>query len=742
MAYATGSSWAHNGANDDARGVRRLPPEIPAADEPQRLARLYALAVLDTGAEPVFDAIARMAGEICGTPAAALGLVDDRRTWFKASIGCASVAEMPRGTSFCSHTIAGVGLFEVPDAAGDPRFAGNPLAAGKAGIRFYAGVPLVLSCGTRVGTLCVMDRQPRRLDPVHAGLLHALARVAAEALAARPVPAAAVPAQAITERLQQRLAEGERFVHQITDSLPVRISYLDRELRYRFVNVTHCQRFGRSREEIIGHTRAEMSGRPDRVIDGHAAAALGGRPQRFEYDENGADGPRRIEVQMVPDVAEDGTVRGFYATGIDITERAAAASALRELTAIFDNTTDYVVQADGRGRITYMNPAVRWATGLGAEEPVAHRNFSEFITPETRALFESTINTAVARRGIWVGDTTVVVEGPRIVPVSHMVLAHRDAQGRIARYSSVMRDISAQAQAREQLQRQTAALRSVIEAIPAIVAVIGSDQRYRFVNRAYERWTGSARDGIVGRTMREALGPSQYERSRERIERVLRGESLSFEKEYPGRHSGSHLSISYVPLWLEDGTVDGFVSMSQDITRHRQEEVRLLQLSQRDALTGLLNRAGIEHALRHTANGGEGKDVALLYIDLDRFKPVNDRYGHAVGDRVLQIFAQRLLGLVRPADHVGRLGGDEFAIVLCGVHQITHASKVAEKVVEATDRLFEVESLRLSVGASVGVAFGLAGAGPKDLADFLARGDAMLYRAKEAGRGRHVEEAS
>ncbi|MES2187565.1 MAG: PAS domain-containing protein [Pseudomonadota bacterium] len=720
-----------------------MPPEISAADEPHRLARLYALAVLDTGAEPVFDAIARMAAEVCGTPAAALGLVDDRRTWFKAAIGCASVVEMPRDTSFCSHTIAGDGLFEVPDTAGDPRFAGNPLVTSEAGVRFHAGVPLVLSCGARVGTLCVMDRRPRRLDTQQAGLLRSLARVAAEALAARPVAGSAGPQEDITERrlLQQRLADGERFVHQITDSLPVRISYIDRDQRYRFVNVAHCQRFGHSREEIIGRTRAEMLGRADRIIDGHAAAALAGQPQRFEYDESGADGPRRIEVQMVPDVAADGTVRGFYATGVDITERAAASRALRELTAIFDNTTDYVVQADGQGRIIYMNPAVRWATGLGAEEPVAHRNFAEFITPETRALFSDTINTAVARRGVWVGDTTVVVEGPRTVPVSHMVLAHRDALGRIVRYSSVMRDISAQAQAREQLQRQTAALRSVIEAIPAIVAVIGNDQRYRFVNRAYERWTGAARDSIVGRTMREALGPLQYERSRERVERVLRGESLSFEKDYPGRHTGSHLSISYAPLWLEDGTVDGFVSMSQDITRHRQEEVRLLQLSQRDALTGLLNRAGIEHALRQTADGGNAKGVALLYIDLDRFKPVNDHYGHAVGDRVLQIFAQRLLGLVRPADHVGRLGGDEFAIVLCGVHQITHASKVAEKVVEATDRPFEVEDLQLSVGVSVGVAFGLEGAGPKNLADFLARGDAMLYRAKEAGRGRHMQEA-
>jgi diguanylate cyclase (GGDEF)-like protein len=128
--------------------------------------------------------------------------------------------------------------------------------------------------------------------------------------------------------------------------------------------------------------------------------------------------------------------------------------------------------------------------------------------------------------------------------------------------------------------------------------------------------------------------------------------------------------------------------------------------------------------------------VALLFIDLDRFKPVNDVHGHAVGDQLLQQFALRLRGLVRPGDPIARLGGDEFVIVLHGLHQEANAMMVAGKVVAAAGEPFELAGQPLLVGASVGVAFWRPG--EEGWKDVLERADLMLYRAKAAGRGQVV----
>jgi diguanylate cyclase (GGDEF)-like protein/PAS domain S-box-containing protein len=548
--------------------------------------------------------------------------------------------------------------------------------------------------------------------------------------------------QDITERkqLEQRLAESERFVRQVTDSLPVRIAYLDTEARYRFVNLAHSRFFGLPRESIIGRTHRELTaGAIDEQVEAAIAAVLAGREQRLEFEEVVEGKTVRIESRLIPDPGSDGRVRGFYATGVDITERSAAERALRELTTIFDNTTDYVVQVDARGLITYMNPAVRKSLGIGLDESMAGRSFTEFNTPETNRLFAEVIVPATRAHGVWIGNTTVYADGQVVVPVNQMVIAHRGADGRASRYSAIMRDISDEVRARQEQERQAATLRSITEALPAIVAVVGADGRYRFVNSAFERWVGSQRSSILGRSMVEVLGRTDAERCRPWVERVLAGETVNFERDYPSRSSARHLAFTYIPMWLDGATVGGFVGVAQDITHHKQEEGRLLRLSQRDALTGLLNRSGFEQYLRAQQGDGDpagSPSLALLYIDLDHFKPVNDTHGHPVGDQVLQQFAQRLQAAVRPTDAVARLGGDEFAIALSGVRESAHAHTIADKVIAAASMPFEVGALTLHVGASVGVAFG--GDAGVDWQELVARADAMLYQAKASGRGRHA----
>jgi hypothetical protein len=145
--------------------------------EAARVAALNRYAILDTEPEQSFDDLVVLASFVCRTPIATLSLVDDHRQWFKSKVGV-EVRETPRDISFCAHAIQQEELFIVPDAHEDPRFKENPLVLGDPHIRFYAGAPLIDEDGYALGTLCVMDRQPRELDDTQKEALRSLRRLA------------------------------------------------------------------------------------------------------------------------------------------------------------------------------------------------------------------------------------------------------------------------------------------------------------------------------------------------------------------------------------------------------------------------------------------------------------------------------------------------------------------------------------------------------------------------------------
>lgn len=150
--------------------------QAPLPDnETDRLAALYSLDILDTDSEQDFDDIVKLASKVCDAPMSLVSLVDMDRQWFKAAVGT-DLTETSRDMSFCAHAILGRDLLVVPDATKDPRFADNPRVSGAEGIRFYAGAPLVTTDGYALGTLCVVDRTPRRLDAEQLQALRALAR--------------------------------------------------------------------------------------------------------------------------------------------------------------------------------------------------------------------------------------------------------------------------------------------------------------------------------------------------------------------------------------------------------------------------------------------------------------------------------------------------------------------------------------------------------------------------------------
>jgi diguanylate cyclase (GGDEF)-like protein len=168
-----------------------------------------------------------------------------------------------------------------------------------------------------------------------------------------------------------------------------------------------------------------------------------------------------------------------------------------------------------------------------------------------------------------------------------------------------------------------------------------------------------------------------------------------------------------------------------DITAHRESEDRVRHLAFHDILTGLPNRAllneRIDHALYRNVN------CALLYIDLDRFKEVNDTHGHPVGDELIQNFAARLLGIVRASDTVARLGGDEFAILVVDTIGDLNAHDVCSRILIAASQAFELGGTQVIVGASIGLAY--SGGDNIDQIELQRRADVALYQSKREGRG-------
>jgi len=205
-------------------------------DETAALAALHDLEVLDSGPEAEFDALVRAAALVCGVPISLISLIDAERQWFKANLGLPGVTETPRELAFCAHAVLSDELFEVGDAASDTRFADNPLVVGDPSIRFYAGAPIRLGDGSRIGTICVIDRQPRQLDAMQREVLSCLGVVVSRALEGRRATRAVIDAAKATEQAKASQRDAESFGFAILDAINEPIAVVNNDGAITLVN--------------------------------------------------------------------------------------------------------------------------------------------------------------------------------------------------------------------------------------------------------------------------------------------------------------------------------------------------------------------------------------------------------------------------------------------------------------------------------------------------------------------------
>ena len=358
------------------------PAAIPD-NEAQRLERLRELFVLDTQPEAVFDSIVKMASEICGTPVALISLVDGERQWFKAKVGIQGVDETPRDIAFCGHAILADTLFEIPDAAEDTRFADNPLVTDGPGIRFYAGAPLKLATGERIGTLCVIDRESKRLTVKQGKQLRALAAMVTEALTMRrDLITAALSART---RYEQALTETSAEIADLYDNAPCAYHSLDADGFYVRVNETELRWLGMTREEVIGKKRATdflTDDGKELFRQSFPRLMSDGRIDNIQFDLVSADGVARRVVASATTVKDvDGKFLMTRTASHDISELVQVKNELRRL----NREQQTMLDTDLVGIVRLSNRKVVW-TNKGVERMLGY-DAGELLGTDSRLVY-------------------------------------------------------------------------------------------------------------------------------------------------------------------------------------------------------------------------------------------------------------------------------------------------------------------------------------------------------------------
>ncbi len=404
-----------------------------------------------------------------------------------------------------------------------------------------------------------------------------------------------------------------------------------------------------------------------------------------------------------------------------------------ELAAANDASPLGLFRTDAKGNITYVNRTFEEITGLSLHQ-VGSEGWLKAIHPEDHQKLQDARNLLRRSRQPYQDVFRLTRHGNKLVWAS-IKIAPILIGAEIEGYAGSVDDVTARRESEMALRESEARLRTVADTLPAMVAYIDADERYRFHNLAYERDYGIDIRQERGKTVRETITPERYTFLEPYIRRVLKGEALSFEDEQIKEGVYYCREVLYIPQFAENSQrVVGFHVMRQDVTTQRLEERRLLQLTQLDPLTGLANRAGFQQKLNEAMNLSRNAHVpmALMYLDIDHFKPVNDTYGHDVGDALLKAFSQRLEQTLRASDTIARLGGDEFTIIMDKIGKLDDAAAIAEKVVGVMQAPFELDGIVVSVSVSIGMAFYQ---GREISADALIKqADVMLYQAKQAGR--------
>ena len=299
----------------------------------------------------------------------------------------------------------------------------------------------------------------------------------------------------------------------------------------------------------------------------------------------------------------------------------------------------------------------------------------------------------------------------------------------------------------DQLRRQDAEaalrgnaslLRAVVETTPDAVWVKGGDGRYVLANSAFAGLVGKPESALIGKGEAELFAAEPETRGRAVARALESGVAERFEATLIQDGNARTFLVSRSAFRDEAGTAIGVLGIARDISDRKAAEDRLFQQAHHDALTGVANRSAflerLSRALTRWRHSPE-RLFAILFIDIDGFKDVNDRYGHLTGDKLLATFATSLAKWLRPGDFIARMSGDEFTVLLGEVAGPEDASHIAQRIIDGLKEPLSVGATTVQVTASIGVA--MCTTASSDAVALVNAADEAMYRAKRMGKARH-----
>ena len=533
-------------------------------------------------------------------------------------------------------------------------------------------------------------------------------------------------------------ASDDRDLIRLVDASPTGMALLDADLRLRHANGRWSEFTGQSNEAASGDgwlDAIDTDGRDDFVAAARQALA-GDRGVRGRLRlVTPSDDLRWIDLSMTP--LGDGS-GGSLLTFDDVTEELEEARRAHELTRVLEASPDLVAVLDSLGRtVVWANDAFQRilpGTRMAGSRLLAH------LDGWSQARYAATALPAVRSGGTWRGElrfTTQEEGAGETLPVSAVLVAHRDSDGLIEAISLVARDLSDLYAARQRVEATEVRLAALVEHASDLVCVVGSDGRIVYASPAVARVLGLEPLDLEGVPVADLVHPEDLDRLLDQVPDVVTtpGMSPAFDARVAHTDGGwRHMEIVATNL-LENPAVEGIVVNARDVTERVEVAAQLEERAFHDDLTGLPNRALLVDRLQdalHRASRHQ-RSVGVLFLDLDRFKVVNDSLGHGAGDDLLREVARRLERTVRPGDTVARLGGDEFVVVIGDMLRPTDALTAAERVRRSLARPVDLGAESTVISTSIGIAIARGDESPGDL---LRDADIAMYRAKEQGRDR------
>jgi diguanylate cyclase (GGDEF)-like protein/PAS domain S-box-containing protein len=413
---------------------------------------------------------------------------------------------------------------------------------------------------------------------------------------------------------------------------------------------------------------------------------------------------------------------------------------------LLESVRDAVVVADARtGRIVLWNSAATKIFGYSSSEALEHS--WTVIVPER---FKTQCEAGMARyrdtgHGPYI-DSHVVLELPAVrndgeeitIEIALSPLSH-NAGNRGPLVLAIIRDVTERKEVETDIYEREERFRSLVQNTSDIITILAADGTIRYISPAVERVTGYKPEEQIGTNAFGSVHPDDRERAFSTFTAVLQKPGLHPPLEFRVPHKdGSWRNLEhFVNNLLDDPAVRGVVITSRDVTERKALEEQLRHQAFHDPLSGLPNRAlfmdRLEHALsRANRRGGR---VAVLFMDLDNFKVINDSLGHEAGDQLLVAVAKRLKACLRPWDTAARLGGDEFTVLVEDVASVGEVVRIAERIADILQPPFVLDEQQVFATASIGIA--LNSPTQEEPADLLRHADLAMYQAKHRGKARH-----